>query len=162
MDWTSQMSQEILAWLPNILLALSAVLLGVVVWFLAKWILSLPASFAQSRLRRMPLLREAAKVAYKQAYRRNLPILKAAALNRTPEDILLWFEKSILRQVPVYGRRVPSNVVEIIDATQTRKMTVLIDGDSVGSMDSKQPIYVDLHVRPKDFKKYMRWAKTVR
>jgi hypothetical protein len=105
-------------------------------------------------------LGDAAQRAYDYAMERHLPIAAAADRAKGLGSPVDWFAQSIVKVVPVYGKRHASTASERIAPRLRSQLRVLADGSSLGRGDDAD--FHEVSVKGGDFNRYLRWARTLR
>ncbi len=104
-------------------------------------------------------LRQAAEIAYGYAREKRLALAAVAERKSHAGDAVAWFEHSMLRAIPVSATSTKTGSVKVLGSFTRAGMYVVPDG--IAKSAGGEPVYRDPTVRAKDFKTYMRWARTV-
>ena len=104
-------------------------------------------------------LREAARLAHALADGEGLPVAKTITQDGHAIDTDGWYAKSILNTVPVYGTRAGAALSERI-ATQGG-LHLTNGAENLGQDAQAQPVWCNLHVKRKDFERYIDWLRSV-
>lgn len=102
-------------------------------------------------------LRQAAELAYDYAKQWRLPIAAVAERKSRSGDPVTWFENSLLRAVPVSAISNATGTVKVLGSRAG--MHAVPNG--IAKSSGGEAVYSDPTVSAKDFKAYMRWARTV-
>ncbi|MDE2134352.1 MAG: hypothetical protein KGM97_07875 [Alphaproteobacteria bacterium] len=102
-------------------------------------------------------LRAAAEIAYEYARDNRLPL--AAVAERRSGDAVGWFEKHMLKHMPVSATSVKSGSVEVLGAHRRARMSAVPGG--IAKAAGGEPIYADPMVTARHFRTYVRWVRTV-
>lgn len=104
-------------------------------------------------------LRLAAEVAYDYAKEWRLPLAAVAERKSRSGDPVAWFENSLLRAVPVSATSNATGAVKVLGSFSRAGMHAVPNG--IAKSSGGEAVYSDPTVSAKDFKAYMRWARTV-
>jgi len=101
-------------------------------------------------------LRQAAQLAYDYAKTQGSPL---AAVAERSGDATGWFANSVLKTVSVSATLLNTGTIQVLAAGTRARMCAVPGG--IAKTSGGEPIYSDPTVRAKDFKKYMRWLRSV-
>ena len=104
-------------------------------------------------------LRLAAETAYDYAKKWRLPLAAVAERKSRSADPVAWFENSLLRAVPVSATSNATGAVKVLGSFTRAGMYAVPSG--IAKSLGGEAVYSDPTVSAKDFKAYMRWARTV-
>jgi len=104
-------------------------------------------------------LRRAAEIAYDYARARKLPLAAIAERRGAAGDPVAWFENSLLKAVPVAAQSVASGSVKVLGALARANMHAVPNG--IAKSAGGEAAYCDPTVSARDFKAYLRWARSV-
>ena len=104
-------------------------------------------------------LRTAAELAYGYARERRLPLAAIAERKSGPGDAVDWFENHMLRAVPVTATSLKTGAVKALGSLARTGMYAVPNG--IAKTAAGDAVYGDPTVSAKDFKAYLRWARTV-
>jgi len=101
-------------------------------------------------------LRQAAQLAYDYAKTQGSPL---AAVAERSGDATGWFANSVLKTVSVSATLLNTGTIQVLAVGTRARMCAVPDG--IAKSSGGEPVYSDPTVRAKDFKKYMRWLRSV-
>ena len=104
-------------------------------------------------------LRLAAEMAYDYVKAWRLPLAAVAERKGRSGDAVAWFENNMLKAVPVSATSVKSGTVKTLSAITRATMHAVPDG--IAKSSGGEAVYSNPTVSAKDFRAYMRWARTV-
>lgn len=104
-------------------------------------------------------LRTAAEIAYAYAREKRLPLAAVAERRSVSGDAAAWFESSLLKTVPVTATSSKTGAVRVLGLRARAGMCAALDG--VAGAEDRESAYTDLMVSARDFRRYMRWVRTV-
>lgn len=104
-------------------------------------------------------LRHAAEIAYDYAKEWRLPLAAIAERKSRSGDPVTWFENSLLRAVPVSATSNATGTQKVLGSFSRAGMYAVPNG--IAKTSGGEAVYSDPTVSAKDFKSYMRWARTV-
>ncbi|MDE1938152.1 MAG: hypothetical protein KGI68_03940 [Alphaproteobacteria bacterium] len=113
-------------------------------------------SWRDNKARSLP---EAARLAHRLADSEDLPIWKTLMLQHVTEDIDIWFAKSMLNVIPVYGTRAGRR--ERIEGPARRGLHLMDGAQNLVPDAPAQPVWQDLQVQREDFNRYVDWLRSV-
>ena len=144
--------------LDNASLALCGLGLLLATLALALWERRRKGSFsAMPRPESDPMsLRQAAQMAYDYAKTQGSPL---AAVAERSGDATGWFANSVLKTISVSATFLDTGAIHVLAAATRARMCAVPDG--IAKTTGGEPVYSDPTVRAKDFKKYMRWLRSV-